>query len=132
MISVVHAVIIDENNKLLLLKRSPHLRYAPGQWCWPGGRIEEGESGDQALQREMQEEIGTEVEVLHSASSYELSTDYDEWRVHSYLCKLQQPFELQGDEHSDSSWVFVNELENYDCAKGVAPTIDALREHLVL
>ncbi len=66
------AVILD-GDKFLTIKRSATVR-APGQYCFPGGGIERGESNEQALVREMQEELNIAVRPLRrlwqSQSSY--------------------------------------------------------------
>lgn len=46
---------------LLLTRRSGHLRAHAGQWAFPGGRIDAGETPEQAALRELQEEVGLEV-----------------------------------------------------------------------
>jgi 8-oxo-dGTP pyrophosphatase MutT (NUDIX family) len=48
---------------LILTKRSSKLRNHPGQWALPGGRVDEGESAEQAALREMHEEIGLKLDA---------------------------------------------------------------------
>ena len=55
--------IIRDQGKLLAIKRSAHV-IAPGKICFPGGRIENNESEQQALVREIQEELGVEIRPL--------------------------------------------------------------------
>lgn len=52
--------IIRDENRLLMIQRSANVR-APLAWCFPGGQIEVGESQEEALVREMREEILVEV-----------------------------------------------------------------------
>lgn len=121
---------MNSDKQLLLLKRAEHLKHAAGQWCWPGGRIDQEESPSQALQREMLEEIGTEVVIREVADSYELDTPLDECRVFPFLCELEGSFQLKGDEHTAFSWVRLHEINDFDCARGVEPTIRAIEELL--
>jgi 8-oxo-dGTP diphosphatase len=51
--------VIREGPKLLVIRRSIHV-VAPGAYCFPGGGIEPGESEEQALVRELGEELGVE------------------------------------------------------------------------
>ncbi len=53
--------IIRDNGRLLLIQRSGVVR-VPFAWCFPGGHIEDGESQEEALVRELQEEIHVDVE----------------------------------------------------------------------
>ena len=53
--------IIREDGRLLIIRRSKHVR-VPLVWCFPGGEIEDGETQEAALVREMSEELGVDVE----------------------------------------------------------------------
>ncbi len=125
-IKVSHGVIVDESGRLLLLKRSEDRLYAPGQWCWPGGKIEAGEAPEGALRRELREELGTDVEIIDRGKPYHLETPRARWEVFPFLCKLNGGFTLQGDEHREAQWVRLDELSQYDLALGVMPTLGKL------
>lgn len=60
--TVVAAVIRDRAGRVLLTRR-PQQTHMGGLWEFPGGKIEDGESPPEALQRELAEELGVEVEV---------------------------------------------------------------------
>ena len=59
---VVHGIlgIIQREGRLLMIQRSAHVR-VPHAWCFPGGTIETGETYEQALVREIMEEVNLEV-----------------------------------------------------------------------
>ena len=57
MIEVVCAIILNPESKIFAARRAPGKSFA-GYWEFPGGKIEEGENGAEALQRELQEELG--------------------------------------------------------------------------
>lgn len=59
---VVAALIIDQQGRVLLTQRTQKQSFA-GYWEFPGGKIEEGESPEEALTREIQEEIGVACRV---------------------------------------------------------------------
>ncbi|HMF32488.1 MAG TPA: NUDIX domain-containing protein, partial [Candidatus Lokiarchaeia archaeon] len=59
-IRAVKAIIRDED-KFLILKKSDLVDIYPGQWDLPGGRLEEGETWDEGLAREVWEETALEV-----------------------------------------------------------------------
>lgn len=125
-IRVSHGVIVDERGRVLLLKRSEDRLYAPGQWCWPGGKIEAGEAPEDALRRELREELDAEVEIIAKGQPYHLETPRAYWEVFPFLCKLNGRFILQGDEHREARWVRLEELRHYDLALGVMPTLARL------
>jgi len=57
------AVIVREDGNLLAIERSSTVR-APGRFCFPGGEIEAGESEEEAVRRELREELALHVEPL--------------------------------------------------------------------
>lgn len=59
--TVAKAVIIDEKNRILFLKRSDYLKKFAGEWDLPGGHLKEGESLIQGLEREVFEETALQV-----------------------------------------------------------------------
>ena len=68
--------VIVRDGKLLIIKRSQHV-VAPGMYCFPGGGIEAGETEQQALVRELQEELGCDVIPVRK-----IWESISPWRVH--------------------------------------------------
>ena len=60
----VAAAILRRDGRLLLTRRKPDV-HLPNLWEFPGGKVENGETLEAALRREMKEELGIEVEVLN-------------------------------------------------------------------
>ncbi|MGQ0749913.1 MAG: Nudix family hydrolase [Betaproteobacteria bacterium] len=71
-IEVAAAVVLREDGRFLLAQRPPGKPYA-GYWEFPGGKVEDGESADAALSRELHEELGIEVEQAYPW----ITRDYD-------------------------------------------------------
>jgi len=69
------AGVLVRDNRLLVIKRSQLVR-APGRFCFPGGSMEPGESEEQTLVREMQEELGVSVRPIRR-----LHRSVTPWRV---------------------------------------------------
>lgn len=57
------AVIVRDDGAVLAIERSSTVR-APGRYCFPGGGIEEGESEEEAVRRELREELAVDVEPV--------------------------------------------------------------------
>ena len=61
----VKSFIINDNNELLILKRSKDAGHMAEIWEIPGGRLEIGENPISGLKREIKEETGLDIDVLH-------------------------------------------------------------------
>ncbi|HEY1683774.1 MAG TPA: NUDIX domain-containing protein [Tepidisphaeraceae bacterium] len=65
-------VAIERDGKFLCIRRAKNLPRAPGKVCFPGGMIEPGESQEQAVIREMKEELGIDVEPIRQCWRHDL------------------------------------------------------------
>ena len=90
-VDVAVGVLIDAQGRFLLTTRPPGKVYA-GYWEFPGGKVEPGESIEQALRRELQEELGISIAA---AQPWQVElVDYPHARVRLHFCKV---FAWQGD-----------------------------------
>lgn len=105
----VVAAIIRDGDKILATQRA-YGEFAGG-WEFPGGKIEEGESKETALRREILEEL----EVIIEVDDYLLSVEYDypnfHLTMHCYFCHVVEG-EINLLEHSAGRWLSKNELES--------------------
>lgn len=108
---VVAAVIRDGEGRILLTKR-PQGSHMGGLWEFPGGKVEPGEAPDDALRRELVEEIGTEAEVgdpvtfsVHSEPGMRIILLFYRASIGT-----AQPAALEGQE---IAWVTRRELGSY-------------------
>jgi len=84
-VEVAVGVLMDAQGRFLLTTRPPGKVYA-GYWEFPGGKLEAGETVEQALRRELQEEIG--VTIGAARAWRELTMDYPHARVHLNFCQV--------------------------------------------
>ena len=107
-IEVVAAIIFREG-KLFATPRG-YGEWKDG-WEFPGGKIEPGETPEEALKREIREELATEIEVGDLFTTVEY--DYPEFHLtmHCYLCSLVSG-QLSLLEHKDARWLGMNELDS--------------------
>jgi isopentenyldiphosphate isomerase len=84
---VVHVLVFDENEELFLQKRSMKKDVAPGKWDTSvGGHVNAGEGLEEALSREMEEELGITACRPEFLYSYIHSNDYETELVYTYAC----------------------------------------------
>ena len=114
-LEVVAGVVYD-NERIMVAKKPENHRVIPGKWEFPGGRIEDGESDEEALKRELSQEMdGFEVNVEMYLGEYVHSYDgKTEIRLRAYLCTPRnEPNPL---EHDRIEWPLVRDLVYYDLA----------------
>jgi 8-oxo-dGTP diphosphatase len=90
-VDVAVGVLINDHDEFLLTSR-PEGKVFAGYWEFPGGKLEPGESVEQALRRELHEELGIQIGAVHPWK-VELM-DYPHARVRLHFCKV---YEWQGD-----------------------------------
>jgi 8-oxo-dGTP diphosphatase len=112
----VAAIIRDGQGRILLLKRSDDDSINPGKWDLPGGKIDKGETFDQALVREVREESGLAVGLCHVAGAGEL--ELPDKRI-AYLileCTAESGDVSLSPEHSVYCWIDPTEAAVLDLA----------------
>ena len=106
----VAAAIIRNGDRIFATQRG-HGEFK-GYWEFPGGKLEPGETGEQALARECREELGAEVHVGPRVD--ELVFDYPDLSVHLTLYQAEPLTEPRALEHSALEWAAPSELAQYD------------------
>jgi 8-oxo-dGTP diphosphatase len=124
MIEVVAAALENNQGQVLIAKRKEG-KGLGGYWEFPGGKIEAGETPEEALQRELMEEMGVEVQV----SDYlgESVYDYSDFTVKLMVFRGEI---IRGDinlyTHQEYRWVEKEELPNYKFPPANQVIIDKL------
>lgn len=103
----VVAAIIVENDKIFATQRG--YGEFKGGWEFPGGKIEKGETPQQALVREIQEELDTEIEVGELVERVEYDYPQFHLSMDCFLCKIKSG-KLVLKEHEDAKWLRRDEL----------------------
>ena len=118
-IEVVAAIIIDEAGRVFATQRG----YGEWKdwWEFPGGKMEANETPEQALRREIREELAAEIEV----GELLLTIDYDypafHLTMHCYMCRLLNKEQGAKNKDSNSSNSQFTLLE-HEAAKWLAPS----------
>lgn len=110
----VRVLLTDENGKILIIKRSTDSKTNPGKWELPGGKVDQGESFDQALIREVFEETNLKISLDHVVGVCEQNLPLIR-AVHIIMSGKIVEGELNlSHEHEGYAWVFFEELPDYE------------------
>ena len=125
-IEVVAGVIKDKQGLTLAVQRGESSKeYISKKWEFPGGKIEEGESREEALSRELSEELKIDTTV----GEFVMTVDhtYPDFRLimHAFHCEIISG-ELTLTEHLDQRWLGASELKDLDWAAADIPIVDKL------
>ena len=107
----VVAAIIAEKGRIFATQRG-YGEFKDG-WEFPGGKIEEGEMPQQALVREIQEELDTEVEVGDLLGTVEYDYPTFHLSMQCFLCRIKSG-RLNLKEHEAARWLAEDELDSVD------------------
>lgn len=124
-VHIAVGVLQNDRGEVLICQRPPHKLY-PGEWEFPGGKVEAGEGVEQALRRELREELGIEVRecrpLIRLRHVYpELSVDLDTWLVSRYAG------DVRSTEHPAEAWALPRDLPKWPLLAADRPIVNALR-----
>jgi 8-oxo-dGTP diphosphatase len=107
------SAFIFKDNSVLLLKRSKSENPFPEYWELPGGKIEFGESPEDALKREVMEEAGIEIEVEHPYSDFSYIYNNKHYIDIQYVCHAISSNIQLSHEHDEYFWAKEDDLNNF-------------------
>ena len=96
----VAACILGREDGCVLLSQRPQTKSYGGYWEFPGGKIEQGEAPEEALQRELQEELGIEIALVDLSAEGFITYPYEEFFLVMLIYKCEKfngvPFGAEG------------------------------------
>ena len=84
-----------------------------GMWEFPGGKIEPGESSEDALKREIQEELGVDIVIEDLICTTEYDYPSFHLTMHCYLCRVEAG-EIELREHKSARWLTTELLDSVE------------------
>ncbi|ABL00845.1 NUDIX hydrolase [Pelobacter propionicus] len=136
---VVHVHVFNSGGKLLLQKRKLTKDIQPGKWDTSvGGHIQSGELLEDAIQREVLEEIGIEIDParLRPLGRYLFESEIEREYVYSYACTHDGPFRIQEEEIDEVRFLDITEIDDLIATGETTPNFnreaDLLRKEKLL
>ena len=126
LVTVVAVAFVDADDRVLIAQR-PEGKQLAGLWEFPGGKLEPGERPEEALIRELREELGVEVKPACLAPLTFVSHAYDDFHLLMplYICRKWEGF-VQSREGQALKWVRAKVLRDYPMPPADAPLIPHL------
>jgi len=127
-VEVVAGIILDDSDRIFCVQRGVSNKpYISKKWEFPGGKLEDGETREGALIRELKEELRIEVDPFE----FVLTVDhtYPDFRLimHSFKCRILNDKEPELTEHLQSKWLNTSDLDKLDWAAADVPIVEVLR-----
>ena len=122
----VAAGVIIHQRKVLIAQRR-HGKSLEYFWEFPGGKLEEGETLQQCLQRELMEELKLQIVVgdffMKSSYDYEFGTIV----LNAYWATCEDEDLSYHPDHEQAKWVSLEEIDNYEFPPADKPILEALK-----
>ncbi len=108
------ALIVNDKDEVLLLKRADSSRDECGYWSQPGGAVDYGETVEESIIREVQEEVGVKIKLIKYLCYTDQNDvkDAEHWVAISYLAEITsgQVKNMEPHKHSEVKWFRVHKL----------------------
>lgn len=123
--TVVVAAAIERGGRYLAARRT-RPAWAAGRWEFPGGKVDAGETDDEALAREIREELGVDIEVKRRIpGEWPL---HDDLVLHLYAATLITGEPAPLEQHDEIRWVTPSEFDGIDWLPSDVDAVRSLRE----
>ena len=117
----------DRDDCIPLLKRNARRRTSPNKWQTPSGFINEGESAEEAVLREVKEETALDGTIKKSGDVFDVIDEWARWIIIPFLILVKSDkVVIDTREHSEFRWVKVEEVSNFECVKGIDQDLKAV------
>ena len=124
MIPVAAAIMVDAG-KVFIARRTPPGRM-PGMWEFPGGKIEDGETPEQCLKRELHEELEVQVTIGDYVGTSVYAYDFYTVELMAYRATIVTG-EIKLNDHAAMAWVGAEDLGKYEFAPADVQFVEMIR-----
>jgi 8-oxo-dGTP diphosphatase len=111
-ITEVVCALIVEDGKLLIVRHGPLSKH-PGKWEFPGGKTKAGETPEEALIREIREELCLHVRLIQSLEPVQYDYSDNSIRLIPFICRCESG-NIHLTEHAEFRWIILPETDQYD------------------
>jgi 8-oxo-dGTP diphosphatase len=123
--NVVAAVIKRADKYLCMQKGQTKYPYTSFKYEFPGGKIEQGETPEEALKRELKEEMNYEIDIIRPLITIEQQYPDFAITMEAFLCTASTPF-FEMKEHAGFCWATSSEMNQLDWAEADIKVLEAV------
>ena len=127
-IDVVAAVIKHDNKYLCAQRKESKFYYLSHKFEFPGGKIELNETPEEALHREISEELDTNIKIISILKKVDHKYPDFSVRITFYECNIFENQLLKKIDHNCLSWLSKDELHKLDWADADIPIVELLQQ----
>lgn len=122
----VSAAVIHKDGKIYATRRG--YGEFKGLWEFPGGKREEGETGEDTIIREIKEELDVDIKVEKFLTTVEYQYPEFYLIMDNYLCSIENG-KLELTVHDDAKWLSLNELDSVQWLKADVLVVESIKKH---
>ena len=127
---VTAAIILDRDDRILLAQRQPDAKAEASKWEFPGGKVEAFEHPEDALRREIKEELDLEIQIesIFDVSSHVFAIAGGRRHIVllCYMCRVNET-EFKLLDAADARWIDSDDLDQFDFAAPDVPVVKKLK-----
>ncbi len=123
---VITTALVKYRNHYLIGKRSRSKKFAPGQWEFISGFVDEVGSAEEIILRELQEETCLKGKIVNSGNPFTIRDQEGRWIVLPFVINAaSENFVLDKEDHSELRWVDARDLNKY---RDIAPFLKGFKK----
>lgn len=123
----VSAAVIVKSEKYFIAKRKTGGSLG-NKWEFPGGKAEHGETPQECLVRELEEEFDIKIKVKDFIGSHRFFNENKEYELMAYFADIISG-EIKLNEHQETRWINLYEFDNYDLAESDKAIVAILKQN---
>lgn len=126
-VRVVAAIIINTDGKILITRRKPE-KSLGGYWEFPGGKVDDYEKDEEALIRELVEELNVDIIIDKFLCETSYSYDFGDIKLAFYICRLKNKNQkvISSTDHDQIEWVETKYLKDYQFAPADVEVVNTI------
>lgn len=120
--------VVQNNGKVLILRKSPKDHNYPNRWSFCSGYVKEFESAEDTVAREIKEETGLDAKIVKKGKLFEKKDKINgkHWVIMPFLCKVKSWHVKLDHENAEFRWIKYSDIKKYQTVPGLQKDLKVL------